>query len=106
MRQLVAAPALTRRAYPKRGYDGLKPAELQVLLAVVIEPDRLVGYLVEQLAMDDANVSNALRVLRQRALVTETADKNDGRRRRQRPTAKGKRLAERFVASVADRAEP
>jgi DNA-binding MarR family transcriptional regulator len=98
MRQLVEAPALTRRAYRKQGSDGLRPAELQVLLAVVLEPDRLVGELVEQLAMDHATVSNGLAVLHQRKLVKQVVDKNDRRRRRQRPTAKGQRLAKRFVA--------
>jgi DNA-binding MarR family transcriptional regulator len=100
LRDLVDAPALTRRLYRRGGFDGLEPNTLQVLVALHRESDRTVKALTEQLVLRQPTVSTALARLRDRGLVAEHADPSDGRRRRQHITRRGRALVRRLLSSV------
>lgn len=100
LRELVEAPARTRRLYRRGGFEGLEPSVLQVLVALHRESDRTVGALAEELVLRQPTVSTALAVLQRRGLVAERDDPSDGRRRRQRITRSGRALVGRFVSSV------
>jgi DNA-binding MarR family transcriptional regulator len=89
--------AQARRLFPRGGYAGLEPHRLQVLLALCAEPDRTVGEISERLALDRTTVSHALTALRELGLITRPAQQDDRRVRRQRPTAKGRRLSSRYL---------
>lgn len=99
LRNLVEAPALTRRLYQRGGFEGLEPNVLQVLVALHRESDRTVGALGEQLVLRQPTVSTALARLQDQGLVTERGDPTDGRRRRQHITRRGRALVRRFVSS-------
>lgn len=99
---LIEAPSLTRRLYPRGGFEGLEANALQVLIAIELQPGASVGELVELLALGQGTVSTALARLQERGLVTARADSRDGRRQRQRVTRTGTQLCRRFARSAED----
>ena len=90
---------VSRLVYPRGGFKGWEPAELQVLLALVIKSDQTVGELAASLELKSPTVSNAVKRLAgaKPALVKAKADPSDARSKLLRVTAKGKALAERFL---------
>jgi DNA-binding MarR family transcriptional regulator len=101
LRALVAAPVQTRRLYPRGGFEGLEANALQVLIAVRLLGEPLVGELVAELLLAQGTVSTALGRLRKRGLVTSKNDDKDGRGQRQRVSAQGEMLLRRFIAAAA-----
>jgi DNA-binding MarR family transcriptional regulator len=104
--QLAASAALAaarryRALFPRGGYQGWEAAELQVLIALVVAPDRRVGELALELDLERTTVSNAATSLRDAKLIRDGADPEDGRAKLLAPTAKGRRLCQRYLAEVA-----
>ena len=100
---VLLAPAIaTRKLYERGGFEELEANVLQVLLALSVHESMGVGELADELALGQATVSTALRVLAERGLVQAKRDVADGRRRPQRITSSGLRLVIRF-AELADR---
>lgn len=95
--RLVETAALVRRLYPRGGFHGLEANVLQVLIAVMLQPNATVGELVEFLALGQGTVSAALTRLEERGLVRNSADALDGRRRRQHITPDGEMFCRRFA---------
>jgi len=74
---------------------------VQTLIALYRRSDQTVTELAEELALRQPTVSTALARLHERDLVTEHPDAADARRRRQRVTTRGRRLVDRFIASLS-----
>ena len=103
LQALVDAPTLTRCLYPRGGFDGLEPNELQVLVALHLHSDRIVTDLVNQLQLGQGTVSTALASLHERGLVRPAVDRRDARRQRQRITPAGRRLVQHFASQARKR---
>lgn len=106
----AASAALTtarhyRALFPRGGYRGWEAAELQVLIALVLTPDRRVGELALELELERTTVSNAVTSLRSAKLIRESVDPDDGRAKLLAPTARGRRLYEVYLAEIATRLE-
>lgn len=74
--QLLIHARVGRRLYPRGGFDGLEPAELQVVVALWQQPNATAGDLARLLALSHSSVSNALRHLRERHLVGEGGERS------------------------------
>jgi DNA-binding MarR family transcriptional regulator len=102
--ELIEAPTLTRRLYPRRGFAGLEPNVLQVLIAVELHPSSTVGDVADRLALAQGTISTAVARLREERLVDAAADELDARRQLLTTTAAGRRAIDEFIASAPRRA--
>lgn len=99
---LVQAPALTRRLYPRGGFEGLEANALQVLVLLQHRPGLSVNDLAAELVLGQGTVSTALGLLEQRGYVAAKTDEDDRRRQRQYLTRSGRALVQRFTRSVEE----
>jgi DNA-binding MarR family transcriptional regulator len=83
-----------------RGFDVL---DVQVLIAVWLNPDRTVGEIAEQLALIPQTASKSLRRLQDAGLVVEDIDVRNRRARRQALTRPGRKLTTAFIRANARR---
>lgn len=100
---VLALARNARRAFPRGGFEGLDAAELQVLLSVWLEPERLVREIADDLEMPRPSVSSALTRLEEKQLLARLRDQVDARTQRMRLTSDGATLARRFLATTAKR---
>lgn len=90
---------VSRLVYKRGGFEGLEPIEVQVLLAALITPaKKTVGELAELFELKRPTVSNAVAKLTSAKLLDADPDPTDARSQVLRTTAKGREVAERFLA--------
>lgn len=75
---------------------GLRPLELQLLLAIYRQPAATLEQLSTRLRTTRPTLSHALMTLRESELVDDKDHSNDGRRRERSVTKRGTELIERF----------
>lgn len=87
--------------FPRGGFEGLDAAELQVLVSVWVEPERLVREIAEDLEMPRPSVSTALASLEKQKLLVRHRDSVDARTQRLSLTVTGTGLVRRFLAQAS-----
>jgi DNA-binding MarR family transcriptional regulator len=101
--QAVETAARFRRLFPREGFEGLGPSELQVLLAVAAWPDLSHGELATCLALEKSSVSEPLRNLVSLGLVTAEALPTDRRSKVVSLSGAGEVLVSRYAETVRSR---
>jgi DNA-binding MarR family transcriptional regulator len=79
---------------------GLTPAQAQVL--VRIDAPRRLSELAHQQACDPSSITTMVQRLEREGLLKRSVDPADARARLVQPTAKGRRLRDRFLELVGD----
>lgn len=97
LRELVDVPTRSRRMYPRARLDGLEPAALQILVALVLRDADNAGALAKRLCLERSTVSHAIGALRERGLVEEQVVDGDRRRRNLHVSQDGSRLVREFA---------
>lgn len=80
-------------------FNGLEPAELQILLALREHPNATVTTLAETLELARPSVSNAIKTLHMRSYVGECRSDVDGRLHMQSLTSQGHALVDSFLSA-------
>ena len=99
--EALALAGRTRRLFQNDALSGFEPAEVELLLALFLEPDQSVSELAKALEVARPTVSNALRSLSAKGLVTPRQDPKDGRVRRSRLSPSGRRVLRAFLKAAA-----
>jgi DNA-binding MarR family transcriptional regulator len=98
---LVALADRLRSLFDQAAADvGLTSAQAQVLVRIE-QPVRL-NELAQQQSCDPSTITTMVQRLERDGLLQRTVDPADARARLVQPTAKGRRLRARFLASVGD----
>jgi len=92
-----------RRAFPRSGYRGLNPANLQVLLVLRRRGEMTVCDIATALRRPRPSVSNIVALLQQRDLVVGLGDSRDHRLHYQRLSSLGTTVADQFVTETLTR---
>lgn len=99
VRHLLRLARDYREAFPRPGFDGLEPAEMQVLLVLRDQPGLGVRKIANALDLARPSVSNAVRTLHERGYVREGGQDADGRCHPQHLTVAGSIVIDQFVAA-------
>lgn len=103
-RALIDTSTWVRRAFPRARDGGLAPHELQVLLAVHLQPGSTVNELVDQLSLTRPRTSRAIGLLISEGLAqADRRDFEDGRRRPYVVTDAGAEVVGALLAKTRQR---
>lgn len=100
VKALLGLAVLTRRAFPRQRAAALDPNELQVLIALRVQPDQRPAELAQHLQLEGSTARHLLTVLRARRLVLARADRDDKRQVRYRLGARGERAIREYVGQL------
>lgn len=90
-----------RRAYPRGGFEGREPAELQVIVSLYRASVRTVGELAGELELARTTVSHAVARLSEAELVRSRPDPDEPRAVLLALTRRGRSLGQRFLNHVS-----
>src|SRR5690348_12494096 len=95
--EILAISLQHRRLFPRGGFAGLEPAEIQVLLCCHLTSHQTVGALARSLGLARPTVSNALAFLEDNRYVRVMTDLRDARRQHVHLAPRGRHLVSRFL---------
>lgn len=98
--KIIERAADSRRLFPYGGFRGVKTAEIQVLLVVLMRKDATLESIGAALCLDQSSVSQAMSSLESMGLLRKAPDPIDRRRRSFRATRKGRMLGQEYLQSV------
>jgi DNA-binding MarR family transcriptional regulator len=100
--EAVETAARFRRLFPREGFEGLGPSELQMLLAVAAWPDLSHGEIAKCLAMEQSSVSEPLRNLLDLGLIASEVDPTDRRIKVVALLGAGEGLVSRYLDALRE----
>lgn len=103
LRMALGAAVAARVLFPRLGDADLEPSDAQILLALQFLPDQGVTDLAATLHLSKPTVSQALARVIDAGFVRETADPQDGRRRRHALTTQGTRRVRKLSGRLQER---
>jgi len=98
----VEVAAQFHRYFPRSGFQGLSPAELQILLAVTAWPKLTASEIADALALERNSISKPLGKLEDAELVSSARSSSDGRSRVLEASQAAVELVNRYLNDVSD----